>query len=72
MMFIPKGFVHGFATLTDNTIFQYKCSDYYAPAAEGGVLWNSPTLQIDWGIDNPILSDKDTKHPDFSEFVSPF
>ncbi|MEK0421373.1 MAG: dTDP-4-dehydrorhamnose 3,5-epimerase [Bacteroidetes bacterium] len=72
MMFIPKGFAHGFATLTDNTIFQYKCSDYYAPAAEGGVLWNSPTLQIDWGIDNPILSDKDTKHPDFSEFVSPF
>lgn len=72
MMFIPKGFAHGFETLSDNTIFQYKCSDYYAPSAEGGILWNSPSLNINWGIDQPVLSEKDTKHPDFKDFVSPF
>ncbi|MFN4914558.1 MAG: dTDP-4-dehydrorhamnose 3,5-epimerase [Sphingomonadales bacterium] len=72
MLFIPKGFAHGFATLSDNTIFQYKCSDYYAPSAEGGILWSSPSLQINWGVDQPILSEKDKLHPDFSVFESPF
>jgi len=72
MLFIPKGFAHGFATLSDNTIFQYKCSDYYAPSAEGGILWNSPSLKIEWGMEAPVLSQKDTIHPDFSAFESPF
>ena len=72
MLFIPKGFAHGFATLKDHTIFQYKCSDYYAPSADGGVLWSSPSLQINWGFDQPVLSQKDTLHPDFSNFTSPF
>jgi dTDP-4-dehydrorhamnose 3,5-epimerase len=72
MLFIPKGFAHGFATLEDQTIFQYKCSDYYAPDREGGLLWNCPTLQIDWKINEPVLSDKDKIHPDFTRFHSPF
>jgi dTDP-4-dehydrorhamnose 3,5-epimerase len=71
-LFIPKGFAHGFATLEDQTIFQYKCSDYYAPDHEGGLLWNCPTLQIDWKINEPVLSDKDKIHPDFTRFHSPF
>lgn len=71
-LFIPPGFAHGFATLQDETIFQYKCTDYYHPESEGGVLWNSPSLGIDWGFTDPILSEKDKKHPEFSEFVSPF
>jgi dTDP-4-dehydrorhamnose 3,5-epimerase len=72
MLFIPKGFAHGFATLEDQTIFQYKCSDYYAPDHEGGLLWNCPTLQIDWKTNEPVLSDKDKIHPDFTRFHSPF
>ena len=72
MLFIPKGFAHGFATLEDQTIFQYKCSDYYAPDHEGGLLWNCPTLQIDWKTTEPVLSDKDKIHPDFTRFHSPF
>lgn len=71
-VFIPEGFAHGFATLEDNTIFSYKCSNLYAPDCEGGILWNCPTLNINWGIQNPILSDKDTKHPALDAFESPF
>jgi dTDP-4-dehydrorhamnose 3,5-epimerase len=72
MMYIPPGFAHGFVTREDNTIFTYKCTNYYHPASEGGVLWNSPSLNIPWGIENPILSAKDELLPDFSEFNSPF
>lgn len=72
MLYIPPGFAHGFLTLEDNTIFTYKCTDYYAPASEGGVLWNSPSLNIPWGIETPVLSAKDEVLPDFSVFESPF
>ncbi|PHX92392.1 MAG: dTDP-4-dehydrorhamnose 3,5-epimerase [Flavobacteriales bacterium] len=72
MLFIPPGFAHGFATLQNDTIFTYKCSQYYHPLSEGGVLWNSPSLAIPWQLENPILSDKDSQLPDFSDFVSPF
>jgi len=72
MLYIPPGFAHGFLTLEDNTIFTYKCTDYYHPEVEGGVLWNSPELSIPWNIDNPVLSAKDIVLPTFSEFVSPF
>ncbi len=72
MMYIPPGFAHGFVTLEDNTIFTYKCTNYYHPASEGGVLWNSPSLNIPWGIQQPILSAKDELLPDFSVFQSPF
>jgi dTDP-4-dehydrorhamnose 3,5-epimerase len=72
MMYIPPGFAHGFVTLEDNTIFTYKCTNYYHPESEGGVLWNSPSLNIPWGIENPTLSVKDELLPDFSVFESPF
>ncbi|MSP57991.1 MAG: dTDP-4-dehydrorhamnose 3,5-epimerase [Flavobacteriaceae bacterium] len=72
MLYIPPGFAHGFATLQNDTIFTYKCSQYYHPLSEGGVLWNSPSLAIPWQLENPILSDKDSQLPDFSDFVSPF
>ena len=61
--FIPDGFLHGFLTLEDNTIFQYKCSKYYAPDHEAGVRWNDPDIGIDWGITDPILSEKDKVLP---------
>jgi len=72
MMYIPVGFAHGFVTLQDNTIFTYKCTDYYHPEVEGGILWNSPELDIPWNIENPILSAKDEKLLTFNDFTSPF
>lgn len=72
MVFIPKGYAHGFVTLEDATIFQYRCTDYYHPETEGGILWSSPSLNINWNTEDPVLSDKDKVHPDFSVFESPF
>jgi dTDP-4-dehydrorhamnose 3,5-epimerase len=71
---IPAGFLHGFATLEDNTIFTYKVNNYYDKASEIGVLWNDPALNIDWGIANAdvLLSPKDELLPGFKEFKSPF
>ena len=64
-LFIPRGFAHGFAVLSDEVIFQYKCDNYYAPQSERGIAWNDPALNIDWRIpaDKIILSEKDTKYP---------
>lgn len=64
---IPRGFGHGFVTLTDHVEFMYKADNYYAPEADGGIRWNDSTLAINWGIENPILSEKDTKSPFFDE-----
>lgn len=62
--FIPRGFAHGFAVLSDRVVFQYKCDNYYHPEAEGGLAWDDPDLGIDWGIkEGIILSDKDLRHP---------
>ena len=71
---IPAGFLHGFATLEDDTIFTYKVNNYYDKASEIGVLWNDPTLNIDWGIapGDVLLSPKDELLPGFKEFDSPF
>ncbi len=68
-LFIPRGFAHGFVVLRDDTIFQYKCDNYYTPEAEGGILWNDADLHIDWQIpaDKIILSDKDRINPTFKE-----
>jgi dTDP-4-dehydrorhamnose 3,5-epimerase len=64
MFWIPPGFAHGFLTLEDQTIFSYKCTGLYDKGSEGSVLWNDPELGIDWGIDNPQLSEKDlVAHP---------
>lgn len=62
-LLIPRGFGHGFVTLTDHVEFLYKADNYYAPEADGGIRWNDPDIGVDWGIDQPILSEKDTKNP---------
>jgi dTDP-4-dehydrorhamnose 3,5-epimerase len=62
-LFIPKGFAHGFCVLSDTAIFLYKCSNFYAPDSEKGVLYSDPDLAIDWPVNEPILSDKDSKYP---------
>ena len=68
-LFVPRGYAHGFISLEDNTIFQYLIDNDYAPKMEGGILWNDPELGIDWegmfneyGIDEPLTSEKDAKH----------
>jgi dTDP-4-dehydrorhamnose 3,5-epimerase len=72
MLWIPEGFAHGFSVLEDNTIFQYKCTNVYHKESEGGILWNDPTLNIDWKVSQPIVSEKDQKLPTFDTFISPF
>ncbi|OUJ75761.1 dTDP-4-dehydrorhamnose 3,5-epimerase [Hymenobacter crusticola] len=72
MLYVPVGFAHGFTALEDNTLFLYKCTDYYAPQAEGGLLWNDPQLNIAWGVTNPTVSPKDQVLPTLAEFDSPF
>lgn len=69
---IPPGFAHGFCALEDNTLFSYKCTNYYAPEYERAILWNDDALAIDWGIDNPIISEKDKLAMPFKDFDSPF
>ena len=72
--FIPRGFAHGFAVLSDTAVFQYKCDNYYHPEADGGISITDSTLGIDWRLDlnEAILSDKDKKHPVLADFDSPF
>lgn len=72
--FIPKGFAHGFAVLSEKAIFQYKCDEYYHPESEGGISLLDPSLNIDWklNLEKAILSEKDMRHPSFSNFDSPF
>ncbi len=72
MYWVPPGFAHGFVTLADDTIFFYKCTNIYNKESEGSILWNDPDLNIDWGVDNPILSEKDKIGPLFKDFDSPF
>ncbi|MBQ8211816.1 MAG: dTDP-4-dehydrorhamnose 3,5-epimerase [Treponema sp.] len=67
--YIPEGFAHGFLVLTEEATFAYKCTDFYHPEDEGGLMWNDPAIGIDWksvaGDVEPLLSEKDTKHPAF-------
>jgi dTDP-4-dehydrorhamnose 3,5-epimerase len=73
-LWIPAGFLHGFSTLEDDTIFTYKVNSYYDKASEIGVIWNDPDLGIDWGIDQDtaVLSPKDELLSKFKDFASPF
>lgn len=73
-LWVPEGFLHGFATLEDNTEVVYKVTNYYNQESDGNVQWNDPDLAIDWGIDEDlaVLSKKDKNAPCFSAFVSPF
>jgi dTDP-4-dehydrorhamnose 3,5-epimerase len=68
MLYIPKGFAHGFSVLED-AVFSYKCSNYYDKESEGGILWNDKALQIDWKIKNPILSERDQTWNTFEAFL---
>ena len=65
MLFIPRGFAHGFSVLSEHAVFQYKCDNFYCPASEGGYAWNDPVLAIDWRIPaaDIILSERDKHHP---------
>lgn len=72
LFYIPEGFAHGFMALEDNTTFLYKCTDFYAPETEGGILWNDSALGIDWGITEPLVSPKDEVLPLLQDFSSPF
>lgn len=72
-LWVPAGFLHGFRTLEDETVVNYKCTSIYAPDYEGAVLWNSETLDIDWGVTLPsVMSDRDQVATPFESFVSPF
>lgn len=72
--FIPRGFAHGFAVLSEKAVFQYKCDNFYAPQSEGAIAWDDPQLAIDWHLPaaNVLLSDKDKHHPLLADFESPF
>ena len=71
-LFIPKGFAHGYIALEENTLFLYKCDEYYHPEAEGGIIWNDPTIAIDWGVaeSEMIISDKDRGYGLLSDLTS--
>lgn len=62
-LFAPEGFAHGYCVLSDEAVFIYKCSDFYAPDCEKGILWSDPAIGIDWQVEAPILSEKDKLYP---------
>ncbi len=65
-MYVPAGFAHGYLVLSETAEFLYKCSDFYHPEYERGVLWNDPEIEINWGVQGPLLSDKDRRNPPLS------
>ena len=71
-LYVPKGFAHGFLTLEDDTLINYKCSDYYHAESEVSILWNDKELNVDWGIKDPILAEKDRLAKNFTTFENPF
>ena len=72
IFWIPPGFAHGFVTLEDDTIFTYKCTGVYNKESEGALLWSDKDLNIDWGVENPLVSEKDLVAGNFSNFESNF
>lgn len=72
VFWIPSGFAHGFLSLEENTIFSYKCTNVYHAQSEGAVCWNDPELAINWGVNDPLVSEKDQIAPLFKDFISPF
>lgn len=71
-LLIPRGFGHGFVTLSDDVEFLYKADNYYDPEAEGGVRWNDPEIGVDWGVEHPILSQKDMEAPFLKDVITGF
>lgn len=72
MMYVPPGFAHGFLTLENNTVFSYKCTNFYNKASEDCLLWNDKDININWNFDKPLLSAKDLEGKTFKGFVSMF
>ena len=72
MYWVPPGMAHGFVTLEDETIFFYKCTNLFNKASEGSIRWNDPNLNVNWGLSNPIISEKDKIAPFFNELKSQF
>jgi dTDP-4-dehydrorhamnose 3,5-epimerase len=72
ILWIPPGFAHGFLSLVDNTILVYKCTQVYNPESERSIRWNDPDLNINWGIENPVVSERDNKAPLFQHLNNPF
>ena len=68
-LYIPEGFAHGFCVLSDAAHFSYKCSDFYAPEDEGGIIWSDPDIGIRWPVENPIISEKDQQYPKLSDLT---
>ena len=66
-LYIPEGFAHGFCVTGDNALFAYKCTDFYNPPAEGGILWNDPEIGIQWPVNKPVLSEKDNAYSTLKE-----
>lgn len=62
-LFLPEGFAHGFCVMSETAHVLYKCTDFYAPDDEGGILWSDPALAIDWPVSEPLLSEKDSQYP---------
>ena len=71
-LYVPEGFAHGFLALESDTVFSYKCTQYYNKESEEGLMWNDPQLAIDWDFKNPVLSEKDQQYKSFTDFKSPF
>ena len=71
-LLIPRGFGHGFVTLTDDVEFLYKADNYYAPEADAGIRWNDQDIGVEWGVENPILSEKDKKNPFLKDYKELF
>jgi dTDP-4-dehydrorhamnose 3,5-epimerase len=69
-VFIPEGFAHGFCVLSESALFSYKCSDFYAQDDEGGIIWSDPDINIDWPVENPIISEKDEQYQNLSELTA--
>ena len=69
--FIPRGFAHGFAVLSETAVFQYNCDNYYCPSSEGGIIWNDPAIGIDWPLPerDMVFSEKDLRHPGLDESI---
>ena len=62
-MYVPPGFAHGYCVTSETAVFSYKCTDFYNPGSEGGIIWNDPDINIDWPMEEPILSPKDADYP---------
>lgn len=72
ILFIPRGFAHGFCCLEPETEVQYKVDEFYSPAHDHGIRWNDPVLSVNWPVKEPLLSRKDAAQPFFNEITSPF